>query len=1361
MEICSAAIVGPIGEKITNCTVDPVFRQLDYLVHFRSNVNNLSDQRKKLVETRDFVQHAVDSAKSNGDQIEGMVVEWLSITKKFCDEVDSFFNEANGRSLRWWNMLSRHRFSRRATKMATEVVKTIEEGRFERVAYRIPPQGIMMLNNSKKFEAFESRILILKEIIEALADANASVIVVHGMGGVGKTTLVEEIARLVIEGKLFDALAMTTVTQIPNVKRIQGEIADQLGLKFEEEKDRVRADRLRRRLEMEKKVLVILDDVWANLDLEDIGISSHHKGCKILVTSRKDDLYFGDFGTQKNIKIDVLAKKEARNFFNKMACDFVESSNDSDPEMEAVATELADECAGLPLALATVAQALKGKGRPIWNDALHELKFPSQPNNYGVNKEAYSSLKLSYKSLNRDEARSLFLLCSLFPQDYQINIKYLLMYAMGLGLLNGMNSLAAAKWRILSLVDELKTSYLLLDGVDSDFVKMHDIVRDTAILIASKMKSKYLVRHGAGESLWPPMDEFKDYTAISLGCSDHSELPEFICPQLRFLLLVGKRTSLRLPEKFFAGMQELRVLDLTSLCIQQLPSSIDQLVNLHTLCLDDCVLPDMSIVGELKKLEILSLRASDIIALPRVIGELTNLKVLNLSNCFKLKVIPANLLSKLTGLSELYMDNSFKHWNVGHMNEGNINARISELNYLPRLTTLHVHIPNPILLPNASVFGNLTGYRILIGDGWDWSGKFETSKTLKLKLERGNQREDAIQALLENTENLYLDELGSASARDILYSLDHKGFPKLKCLRVKNNSEIVSVVNSDSMQHLHSAFPLLESLFLKNLDELGSICRGRLPQMSFRNLKIVKVESCNRLKFVFPSFMGRGLIHLQKLEISECRAMETIVSKGIETQMQINGDKWVEKNKIEFPELRSLILQHLPELMSFYCYDSLAVPSTKRDSDQIISAIKTGFHPLLNQQVSFPKLETLKLHALNAGKIWQDQVPSSFSGVKNLTSLSVVDCASIKYLMTITVAQSLVNLERLEINNCKMMQAIIISEDKDLDNNHPSKSILQNQNVFPSLESLVVSRMDALETLWDKEATSGSFSKLKKVDIRHCKKLETVFPNFMLNRLTNLERLNVIDCSSVVEIFEVKVPVINGKQVAAIAANHLKELKLLRLPKLKHIWSTDPQRFLNYPSLQLVHTIHCRSLLNIFPLSIAKDLFQLEELKIQFCGVEEIVAKGGAEGDGDEYEDASFVLSGLTSLSLWNLFEFKRFYPGKYTLDCPSLTLLDVRHCKSFKLMEGTSESSTLSSALEKAEDDESTQRGKIERREADVLKEETFTRKEEITTTVQDNVEAELIEIRAQLQALVVGQNQMMEHLAQLTTIAREGISK
>ena len=43
----------------------------------------------------------------------------------------------------------------------------------------------------------------------------------------------------------------------------------------------------------------------------------------------------------------------------------------------------------------------------------------------------------------------------------------------------------------------------------------------------------------------------------------------------------------------------------------------------------------------------------------------------------------------------------------------------------------------------------------------------------------------------------------------------------------------------------------------------------------------------------------------------------------------------------------------------------------------------------------------------------------------------------------------------------------------------------------------------------------------------------------------------------------------------------------------------------------------------------------------------------------------------------------------------------------------------------------------------------------------MQGVVDAELIELRAQLRALVAGQNQMMERLAQLTTIPREPVSK
>ncbi|KAL4379787.1 hypothetical protein GQ457_02G040450 [Hibiscus cannabinus] len=53
----------------------------------------------------------------------------------------------------------------------------------------------------------------------------------------------------------------------------------------------VRAARLRYQLKKAKKVLVILDDIWEKQELDTLGIPSadQHKGCKILITSRRLD----------------------------------------------------------------------------------------------------------------------------------------------------------------------------------------------------------------------------------------------------------------------------------------------------------------------------------------------------------------------------------------------------------------------------------------------------------------------------------------------------------------------------------------------------------------------------------------------------------------------------------------------------------------------------------------------------------------------------------------------------------------------------------------------------------------------------------------------------------------------------------------------------------------------------------------------------------------------------------------------------------------------------------------------------------------------------------------------------------------
>ena len=79
---------------------------------------------------------------------------------------------------------------------------------------------------------------------------------------------VREVVWQAKKEKLFDEVAMATVTQSPDLRKIQGEIKDMLDLKFDVETVPVRAIRLRERLKRTKKVLVVLDDIWNKLDLE-------------------------------------------------------------------------------------------------------------------------------------------------------------------------------------------------------------------------------------------------------------------------------------------------------------------------------------------------------------------------------------------------------------------------------------------------------------------------------------------------------------------------------------------------------------------------------------------------------------------------------------------------------------------------------------------------------------------------------------------------------------------------------------------------------------------------------------------------------------------------------------------------------------------------------------------------------------------------------------------------------------------------------------------------------------------------------------------------------------------------------------
>ncbi|XP_010246055.1 PREDICTED: probable disease resistance protein At4g27220 [Nelumbo nucifera] len=458
------------------------------------------------------------------------------------------------------------------------------------------------------FNVFESTKLTMDKVMEALKDENIHVIGVYGMGGLGKTSLVTEVGKQVEKEKLFDKVVMAVVSQEPNLKEMQGQIADMLGLKFEEESVKGRALRLSKRLEKVGSILVSLDDFWKKLDLGELGIpfdgNKHRMGCKILLTTRRQDVCHA-MKTQEDIPLSILSEDDAWDLFRRNAGDVVEN----DALIKDVAKDVAKECGGLPIAIVTVAGALRDKrDRQEWDYARRELRLSEFQNIEDLDPKVRSCLKWSYDYLRDLEAQRLFLHCCLFPEDYLgIDIDELIRYSFGVGLLKNVETIEDARYRTRRIVNKLKASSLLLQGWNEKFIKMHDVVRDVAIHIASSKGEHdelFLVRGGNLEE-WPTMESTADYTAISLIYYRIKKLPNSLeFSKLRTLVLRRAYVQMEIPDTFFQGMRALRSLDMSfndRLCI--LRSSIRWLTNLRTLNLQGCEdLEDISMLGNLKGL---------------------------------------------------------------------------------------------------------------------------------------------------------------------------------------------------------------------------------------------------------------------------------------------------------------------------------------------------------------------------------------------------------------------------------------------------------------------------------------------------------------------------------------------------------------------------------------------------------------------------------------------------------------------------------------------------------------------------------------------------------------------------------------
>ncbi|CAN6556593.1 unnamed protein product [Malus baccata var. baccata] len=1313
-------IITAIASKIGESLVAPIGTEFGYLVNYHSNLENLRVEIKKLFDEKGGVQGFVDAAKRNGESIRPAVQSWLQNVDDMNQKVRHFEDEINKKR----RYMYRWSLSRKAYKIKQEVLQ-LQKGPFENVAHPAPPREIWS-TFKKGFKDFKSRMAYMNEVIEGLKRERVRMIGICGMGGVGKTTMVKEIIVRLAKLDLFDKIVMATVSQSPSIRMIQSEIADKIGLKFEEESEPGRALKLHGRLMEIKRILIVLDDVWTEPDFEAIGLpyGDDHEGCKVLLTSRDSEVC-NRMGSQQIIAVPILTTEESQELFREMV-----GESFDEPDVRSIAKEVVHECGGLPIAIVTVGKALEKKNKREWDDALNQLRNSTPVNIPRVNDKVYSSIKWSYDRLESDEARLCLLLCCLFPEDYDIPIEYLVRYGWGRGYFSSSFTLEDARNRVHSLVGQLKRRFLLLDSGKSEATKMHDVVRDVAIWIASRDPHGFLIRSDAENKGWPNLATYDHYTTISL-VGDLEIQDGLKCPKLELLQTMEGLFSEGSMDNICKAMKELKVLALVGMEMEDLGSSrsLGALKYLRTLILNGSKFDGMStdVIGSLENLEILSFRDCDSVReLPREIGRLKQLRLLDTTNCEELKVIPHGIFSSLCRLEELYMMGSFNKWEIGRGREDKGMASISEVMSLSdHLKVLAVEIPSVIHLLSKDIvlksptirfgicFPTWTNATRAFKECLRTTYAFENCLMIEESDARELEESQAVRLLLKKSKKLYLSEVKNFS---VLTDLDQEGFQDLKEL------------------HLWKC---------PNIEYLANGTSGFLT-----NLRILQLVFCGVLKYAFSLSVARNLVQLQKLSIYDCYQIEEIVSKQ-------GREHEEEADMISFHKLTNLTLKGLGSLVGFFqakklysnqeettarvehqsagIFEKAIFPSKCMSWFPSLEEVELGFMEFegvlfdlkTHGQTTpiFPQLRKLKIIVSSFTHLWKN-IPFGFQGFQNLRFLEMVGCRGLKYVFSHLIARELLNLEEVKIFECPDIETIVRITEENEEEATKYMILFPKLNTFeleclPRLTSLcpegftflwsstknmhvkkcenlktlgaVIPQRKKLENNLKKDSTSHDFSTSPTRSSNWCPagcgcapysrpnahrpieilprpiSLEVTPTNLEdSNDDDNLENLTVRDCYSMEVIFQLKGPKHEESSHSLEAFNKLRSLRLDILPSLTRVWETgSSQRMLtgsSFGNLKSLQVLHCDQLKYLFSSSIVKLLVSVEHIRVYNCEQMEEIV--AAEEETDEI----ITLPKVKTMWLQCLPKLKYFCGEAYTLKLPSLELLEFYDVQNLSL---------------------------------------------------------------------------------------------
>ncbi|KAL6654693.1 hypothetical protein ACP70R_008158 [Stipagrostis hirtigluma subsp. patula] len=464
------------------------------------------------------------------------------------------------------------------------------------------------------------------EVIKILTEGNEvskqqdKIVSIVGFGGLGKTTLAN-----VVYQKLkaqFDCTAFVSVSQTPDMDKLLKDMFYQLA-KYSTKGINV-IDELRQFLH-KKRYFVIIDDIWdvSYWDVIRYALPDDKDGSRIITTTRKLTVAEQIGGAYRmkplspqNSKVLMFERIFGK---DKHTC--------PDEQLKEVSDRILKKCAGVPLAIITIASLLvsKGKNKLEWYDVCNSIGNGLEDNN--TMESMRKVLSLSYYDMPY-HLRACFLYLSVFPEDEIIHEDRLMWLWIAEGFIQSgkklQNSFEMAKSYLNELVNRsmvqpiydyyrvmikgYRVHDMVLDLIcsllsEENFITILNSVHYTSLPekirrlslqnvktdhnmlgVSTSMKQvRSVIVFRSSINLMTVLESFKVLRVLDLQDCDLSQDNSLKCIwnllHLRYLRL-GKIN--RLPEEV-GNLQFLQTLDVANLEVRSLPPTIGQLRHLMRL----------------------------------------------------------------------------------------------------------------------------------------------------------------------------------------------------------------------------------------------------------------------------------------------------------------------------------------------------------------------------------------------------------------------------------------------------------------------------------------------------------------------------------------------------------------------------------------------------------------------------------------------------------------------------------------------------------------------------------------------------------------------------------------------------------